>query len=131
MTTRPANHYVVVGSGVEATIDISTLSGEPSISVLIDGTPFSSQGFSRSEHGIELSGVLEAVPDSHTIYRLIVPSVNVDAGALPFAGLVLLTTALTPLAPELVEGAMHRYRHAPWAAPRTRSNLDPALLGIG
>jgi hypothetical protein len=114
MTTRPANRYVVAGSGVEATIELSTLSGEPSISVLIDGTLLRNQAFSRSEHGIEVSGLLELVPDSHTIYvRLILPSVNVGAEAVPFAGLLLFTTALTPLVPKLVEGAMHRYQTRP------------------
>ena len=114
MTTRPANHYVVVGSGVEATIDLSTLSGETSVIVLIDGKSLSNQEFSSSEHGIEVTGILEAVPDSHTIYvRLMVPRVNVDTEAVPFAGLVLLTTALTPLAPGLLEGAVHRYQMRP------------------
>jgi hypothetical protein len=114
MTTREANHYAVLGSGVQATIDTWTVGGEPSATITIDGTPLSGPKISRSEHGLEVSGAAEQVPDSHSIYvRLFVPTVNVDAEAMPFAGLVLLTTALTPFAEELVEGAVHQYQVRP------------------
>jgi hypothetical protein len=110
MAAELANHYVVVGSGVEATIDTSSLTGEPSVSVVIDGTRLAAPELRSSEHGMEVAGVLENVPDSHTVYvRLTVPRVNVDAQAVLFVGLLLQTTARTPLSPELVEGAVHQY----------------------
>jgi hypothetical protein len=113
-TAKLANHYVVVGSGVEATIDTSSLIGEPSVSVLIDGTPLAAPELRSSEHGMEVAGVLENVPDSHTVYvRLTVPRVNVDAQAVLFGGLLLLTTARRPLAAELIAGALHQYETRP------------------
>jgi hypothetical protein len=114
MDRRPVNHYVLVGSGVDGVIDTSSVIGQPSVAIRIDEKPLDGAEVRESEHGVEVAALVEQVPDSHTVYlRLVVPTVNVEAEPLPFAGLAVLTTARTPLSPSLVEGAVHQYEVRP------------------
>jgi hypothetical protein len=114
MEPRQANQYIIVGSGVDGTIDTSGVGGLPSVSIRIDDKPLVSPELQHTELGIQVTGVVEQVPDSHSVHlRLFVPIVNVDTEAVPVAGLALLTTACTPLVPALVEGPVHSYEVRP------------------
>ena len=115
MNNRPANHYVMVDGGIEGTIDTSSLSGRPSVDLRIGGRPLSEPELCDSEHGIEVTALVDQVPDSHTVHlRLVVPRVNVQEEPRPFVGLALLTTARTSIGgPALVDGALHRYEVRP------------------
>jgi hypothetical protein len=114
MKKTAANQYALVGSGVDGVIETSSVTGRPSVEIRIDEKPLDGAEVRVSEHGFEVTGVVEQVPDSHSVYlRLVVPAVNVDTEPLPFSGLALLTTARTPLAPALIEGAVHQYDMRP------------------
>jgi hypothetical protein len=116
MNRRPANHYVVIGSGVDGVIDTSSFGGHSSVTIRIDEKPLNGVKLRESEHGIEVTGLVEQVPDSHSVYlRLTVPRVNVERESVPFAGLALLTTARNPLDPDLVEGSVHQHEVRPVA----------------
>lgn len=110
-----ANHYVLAGSGVEGTIDTSSLSGQPAVDVRISGKALVEPQLRHTEHGIEVDGLLDQVPDSHVVNaRLLVPQVNVEADAQPFVGVALVTTARTSVGgPALLSGALHRYEVRP------------------
>jgi hypothetical protein len=114
MELRQATHYVIAGSGVDGTIDTSSVGGLPSVSIRIDDKPLVSPELQNNEVGMQVTGVVEQVPDRHSVHlRLFVPIVNVGTEAAPVAGLALLTTACTPFGPALVEGPMHSYEVRP------------------
>jgi hypothetical protein len=114
MESRQANQYVVVGNGVDGTIEASSVGGMPSVSIRVDDKVLVSPEYRDTELGVEVTGVIERVPDSHTVHlRLVVPRIIVAAEPVPFAGVALLTTACTPFSPSLPTGSVHRYEIRP------------------
>jgi len=110
MTTTPANHYILVGS-IDGIIDTSGPGGQPVVSIRLDGTPLENAELRDGEDGIEVTALVEQVPDLRTVrLRLIIPRVNVVAGATPFPGVALIITGLTTIGgPSLVEGPLQLY----------------------
>ena len=89
-----ANHYLVVGSGVEGTIDTSSIVGSPSVDIRVDGQSLQDPEFRDSEEGIEVGGFIALITDTHSVHlRLLVPAINVGTEPVPFAGLAVLTTS--------------------------------------
>jgi hypothetical protein len=122
MNRRPANHYVVIGSGVDGVIDTSSFGGHSSVTIRIDEKPLNGVKLRESEHGIEVTGLVEQVPDSHSVYlRLTVPRVNVERESVPFAGLALLAT---PLILTSSRDRCINTRCVPWQARRKQSSSD-------
>ena len=115
-TTRPANHYVLVGS-IDGIVDTSGVGGAPSVNIRLDGTPLMDADLCDTDSGIEVTALVEQVPDLHTVrLRLIIPRVNVGADATVFAGVALITTELTTVGgPDLVEGPRDLYDVRPVA----------------
>jgi hypothetical protein len=116
MNTRPANHYVLVGS-IDGIVDTSGLGGEPSVNIRLDGKPLNNAELREGDSGIEVTALVEQVPDLRTVrLRLIIPRVNVGADATVFGGVALVTTELTTVdGPHLVEGPLHLYDVRPVA----------------
>jgi hypothetical protein len=116
MTTTPANHYVLVGS-IDGIIDTSGPGGQPVVSIRLDGTPLENAELRDGDDGIEVTALVEQVPDLRTVrLRLIIPRVNVVTGATPFSGVALIITGLTTIGgPQLVEGPLQLYDVRPVA----------------
>ena len=116
MNTRPANHYVLAGS-IDGIVDTSGLGGEPSVNIRLDEKPLNDAELRDGDSGIEVTALVEQVPDLRTVrLRLLIPRVNVAADAAVFAGVALVTTELTTVGgPHLVEGPLHLYDVRPVA----------------
>jgi hypothetical protein len=114
MNTRPANHYVVVGT-IDGIVDTSGLTGAPVVDIRLDGKPIENAQLHDCDDGIEVTALVEQVADLRSVrLRLILPKVNVGADATPFAAVAVLTTELTTIAgPDLVEGPLHFYEVRP------------------
>ncbi|WP_139170104.1 hypothetical protein [Mycolicibacterium fluoranthenivorans] len=110
MNTRPANHYVVVGT-IDGIVDTSGLGGAPTVDIRIDGNPVKEAQLRDSDDGIEVTALVDQDADLRGMrLRLLLPRVNVVADAVVFAGLAVLTTELTTIGgPDLVEGPLHLY----------------------
>jgi len=94
MTTTPANHYILVGS-IDGIIDTSGPGGQPVVSIRLDGTPLENAELRDGEDGIEVTALVEQVPDLRTVrLRLIIPRVNVGADATLFAGVVIFSVLI-------------------------------------
>jgi hypothetical protein len=115
-TMRPANHFVLVGS-IDGIVDTSGVGGAPSVDIRLDGNPLSDAELRDADDGIEVTALVEQVPDLRTVrLRLIIPRVNVGADATLFAGVALVTTELTTVGgPDLVEGPLYLYDVRPVA----------------
>jgi hypothetical protein len=116
MTTTPANHYVLVGS-IDGIVDTSGPGGRPAVNIQLDGTPLENAELRDGDDGIEVTALVEQVPDLRTVrLRLILPRVNVGSEATVFSGVALITTGLTTIGgPHLVEGPLHLYDVRPVA----------------
>jgi hypothetical protein len=116
MNTRPANHYVLVGS-IDGIVDTLGVGGAPTVNIRLDGNPLTDGELRDGDDGIEVTALVEQVPDLRTVrLRLIIPRVNVGADATVFAGVALVTTELTTIGgPHLVEGPLHLYDVRPVA----------------
>ena len=49
MAYQPANHYEVAGDGIDATVDLSSLIGEPTASVVLDREPLDNPAVTEGE----------------------------------------------------------------------------------
>jgi hypothetical protein len=116
MNTRPANHYVLVGS-IDGIVDTSGVGGAHTVNIRLDGNPLENAVLRDGDDGIEVTALVEQVPDLRSVrLRLILPRVNVGVDATVFAGVGLLTTELTTVGgPQLVEGPLHLYDVRPVA----------------
>lgn len=111
-----ANHYEIVGDGISGTVDTSSITGQPVIGVEVDGEALQNARLRDGAIGLEVSGIVRAVPDLETVRASVVlPRVNIDGdGPSPFAGVALLTTVRTTIAgPRLVDGALEQYTVRP------------------
>ena len=117
MAFKQANHYVVTGGGIEAVVDTTSISGRPVASLTVDGTAIADPSFAVTARGIVVDGVVETVPDSHTVgICLTIPEVNLSEPVVTFAGYAALTTALTTIGgTTLVSGSLHVYELRPMA----------------
>lgn len=117
MEFKLANHYVLAGSGIEAVVDTSSISGDPSVSIVVDGTAIENPSYACTPEGIVIGGIVEAVPDLCTVDILVtLPEVNLSEDVVTFAGYAALTKALTTIAgPGQVPGARQLYTLRPVA----------------
>ena len=117
MAFKQANHYVVTGGGIEAVVDTTSITGRPVVSLTVDGTAIADPSFAVTARGIVVDGIVETIPDSHTIsICLTIPEVNLGEPVVAFAGYAALTTALTTIGgPALVSGSLHLYELRPVA----------------
>jgi len=122
MAFDPANHYVLIGKGIDAVVDTAGISGTAVISLSVDGQQIVDPSFASTQHGVVIEGVVEVVPDSHSIViRLTIPEVNQSEEYVTFTGFAVLTTALTSIGgPGLVPGALHLYEIRPVAGTASR-----------
>jgi hypothetical protein len=111
MANRSANHFTLAGGGITGTVDTTSFTGSPVISVAVDGTQVTDPSLVDTQNGFEVSAVVEQVPDSHTVrLTLLLPHVNLTDGSERFTGVGILTTALTTIGGEsLVDGVVHSY----------------------
>ena len=117
MTVRSeASHYSISGVGIHGTVDTSSITGKPVASLEVDGTSVPELTLNETERGLEVSGIVSAIPDDRTEYvTVFLPRVGVeDNSAMPWTGLALVTTALQSLGgPRLIGGARHDYAVRP------------------
>jgi hypothetical protein len=111
MATRSANHFTLERGGIKGTVDTTSFIGKPTIDIAVDGEPVSDPSLTDTENGFEVTGVVEQVPDSHTVrLTLLLPHVNVTSKPARFIGVGILTTARTTIGGEkLVDGVVHTY----------------------
>jgi hypothetical protein len=118
MATSEANHYVLEGGGVTGTVDTTSFGGGPQLDVAVDGTALQGPTLEETPRGLEVTGVLSAIPDDRTISAtLFLPRVNVgEDPSVAFSGIALVTTALQSFGgPNLLSGAVHSYAVRPVA----------------
>jgi hypothetical protein len=110
MANRSANRFTLV-DGVKGTVDVAGLAGAAVIDIAVDGERVNTPSLVDTPNGFEVSGVLEQVPDSHTVrLTLLLPHVNVAGKAVRFTGVGIVTTARTTIGGEsLVDGVVHHY----------------------
>src|SRR5690348_637767 len=102
-----AQHYTFTGKGLSGVLDLSSILGRPSASLMVDGhkiEPTVDEGGA----GIVLRAQVSATPDLETVaIELTLPDVNLPADTGAFAGIAVLTTARTSIGgPRLVRGAV-------------------------
>lgn len=116
LTREDANHYVLTG-GVTGTVDTTSITGRPIISVAVDGTAVADAELRRTPIGLEVSGLVEQVPDLKTVtVTMILPIVRLQFGEqITAAGVALITTTRTSIAPQILEGALQTYEVRPVA----------------
>jgi hypothetical protein len=117
MSFDSANHFVVIGSGVDGTIDLGGVSGQSVVSLSVDGRPLRTPSLDTTRQGIVVTGIHEEVPDSHTLLVTVtIPEVNPDSGPEVCAGFAVLTTARTSIGgPRLVSGPLQAFDLRPLA----------------
>jgi len=114
---EPANHFEVTGKGISAVIDTTGPTGTSAVSLWVDGQSVEGASLADTPCGLEVSAMVDAVPDLHTVeLRMIVPEVNVDDSPVTFAGVAILVRALTSIGgPRLVDGVLQFYELRPIA----------------
>ena len=116
MPFRPANHYELDGV-VAGTVDTSSISGEPVVSLRIGGLPVKQAQLRSSPAGLQIDGTLDARPDLDSRSALILlPVINVEDSPVAFPGIALVVTARTSVGGRnLVGGVVHSYEIHPLA----------------
>jgi len=122
MAFDPANHYVLIGKGIDAVVDTASVSGSAVVSLNVDGQQVVDPSFASTQHGLVIEGTVEVVPDSHSIdICLTIPEVNQSEEYVTFTGFAALTNALTSIGgPGLVRGALYLYEIRPVAGTASR-----------
>ena len=115
MPFEPANHYVISGNGIQAVVDTTGITGEPSVSLSVDGQRVVDPALSNTPEGFVVDATVEQVPDSHTLeIRLVFPEVNLSESDVLFSGVAALTRELTSIGgPSLVAGPLQSYELRP------------------
>ena len=72
----------------------------------------------RTPLGLEVSGLVEQVPDLKTVtVTIVLPVVRLQFGEqVTCSGVALITTTRTSIAPQILEGALQTYEVRPVAA---------------
>ena len=131
MATSEANHYVLEGGGVTGTVDTTSFGGPPQLNVEVDGTVLQGPTLEQTARGLEVTGVVSAIPDDRTVSATIfLPRVNIgEEPSVAFSGIALVTTALQSFGgPNLLTGPVHSYAVRPVAG--TAQSVD-FLVGGG
>ncbi len=115
MPLEPANHFVISGNGIGGMIDATGISGQPVVSLSLNGESLEALSLETSSFGLVAGAMVEAVPDSHTVLLyVIMPEVNVEAEPAQFASLAVLVTTRTSIGGTgLVQGAIQSYEFRP------------------
>jgi len=115
MPFDPANHYVISGNGIDAVVDIASISGKPAISLAVDGQSVPDPNLTTTAEGYVVDAIVESVPDSHSLgIRLVFPEVNLSEPDVVIAGFAVLTRAATSIGgPRLVAGPLQSYELRP------------------
>jgi hypothetical protein len=114
--TSDANHYSISGVGILGTVDTSSITGKPVASLEVDGTSVPDLTLNETERGLEVSGIVSAIPDDRTEHvTVFLPGVGVEGNsAMTWTGIALVTTALQSLGgPSRIGGARHDYAVRP------------------
>jgi hypothetical protein len=111
-----AQHYTFTGKGLSGVLDLSSVPGRPSASLMVDGHKVEPT-IDVAGPGIVLRAPVSATPDLETVaIELTLPDVNLPADTATFAGIAVLTTARTSIGgPRLVRGAVQSYEIRPVA----------------
>jgi hypothetical protein len=118
MSRVAANHFVVRGAGIEGTVDTSGISGDPVVSLTIDGRELQAPSLEVIGEGVVVRGIHEQVPDDHTVEAVVIlPEVNLDESeSETCAGFAVLVTQRTSIGgPRLVAGPLQEYNLRPLA----------------
>lgn len=113
-----ANRYEVSGPGISGVIDITGVTGEPVVSVDVDGRTFSEGSVRADEFGLRVIVIVDEVDDGNSVQLdLVLPEVNVSDRPVPVAGFAVLVTRRSSFGgPGLVEGALQLYDSRPVSA---------------
>ena len=105
-----ANRFVLDGL-IEGEIDTTSFTGRPVITLTFDGTEVGEATLSSTSFGHEVTASLPGVTDlAARQLRLILPRVEVDSGALGFAGIAVVAASATTIGgPALVNGVIDSY----------------------
>ena len=116
LTREDANHYVLTG-GVTGTVDTTSITGRPIVAIEVDGTAVADAELRPTPIGLEVSGLVEQVPDLKTVtVTIILPVVRLQFGEqITASGVALITTTHTSIAPQILEGALQDYEVRPVA----------------
>jgi hypothetical protein len=80
MPLNPANHFVVAGAGIDGAIDTTSMTGQGTVSLTVDGRPLRAPSLETTREGIVVRAIHEEVPDSHTLVVTVsIPQVNLDS----------------------------------------------------
>ncbi len=117
MPLNPANHFVVSGAGIDGAIDTTSISGQGTVSLTVDGRALRAPSLETTREGIVVRAIHEEVPDSHTLVVTVsIPQVNLDSEPQTGAGFAVLTTARTSIeGPGLVSGPLQLFELRPLA----------------
>lgn len=107
---RQANHYVLDGV-VAGTVDLTSITGRPAVSLHVDGDPVTEAAIAESALGVQVTGVVTGEPERERRHVLVLlPRVNLVEREADVRGLAVV--ALSPVTaggPAVVEGAVERY----------------------
>jgi len=112
----PANHYELDGV-VTGTVDTSSISGKPVVSLQIGDVPVAHAELRSTPAGLQVDATLDARPDLDArLAVILLPVVNVEDTPVTFTGIALVVTARTSIGgPNLVRGVVHSYEIHPLA----------------
>jgi hypothetical protein len=113
MAFLQANLYELTGSGIEGTVTTSGITGQPTVSLTLDGDPVPDASVERTDEGLQVTATTQVVLDGWTTsLRLVLPQVNLgdDANPEQVGGYAVVLTSKTSIGgPGLVQGAIQHY----------------------
>jgi len=110
------NLFELKGPGIEVTYSASSFSGQPILTYKDKKLNLTFYGEDirhlESDIGLELTVLLEELPDLHTVtFTLLLPKINLDGTECPFRTYGTMTTHKTSIGgPDLVKGPLQIYR---------------------
>jgi len=118
MTFIAANHFVVHGAGFEGSVDTSGVTGEPVVSLTVDGRELRAPSLMVTRDGVVVRGIHDEVSDGHTVEAVVtLPELNLhESRSQICAGFAVLVTQRTSIGgPRLVAGPLQDYELRPLA----------------
>lgn len=115
MALQAADHYVITGQGLSATVDISSIDGTSLVALTVDGQGVSLANFGDDRIGLNITGNISAIPDlSSSDITIIFPEINIENEAVTAPGLAVLTVTQDNIGgPRRVRGALQSYSIRP------------------